>query len=148
MLDSYPDRRRLLFVQRTRLSWRLAVQRVALLTRVGGHSDRPVLDQKVGNTADRLEADGLTAHALQRVKDAQYRALRDYRPSFYNGKVKFVRAAKRSHFPADPDAVWSHLVRELEVETVPGIHVEMLTTQVETLASVVGRFVEEARGRE
>jgi acetoacetyl-CoA synthetase len=125
MLDSYPDRRHLTVGQRVRVEWRLATRRFSGLLRPDGKSE-------------------ITTGALQRVKDAQYRALRKYRPAFYDGKVKFLRAAIPSYFPADPVPVWSGVVRELEVETVPGTHLEMLTTQVEAVASLVERYVKES----
>lgn len=145
MLDSYPDRHQLSLRQRVCLDWRLAMRRVAALVQVGGHSDQSTVTPMVRTAVDRIEVDESIARALQRVREAQYRALRVYRPCFYSGKVKFVRAAIPSYFPSDPVPVWSHLAQEFEVETVPGIHLELLTTQSETLASVVERYVEESR---
>lgn len=78
------------------------------------------------------------------MKEAQYRALRQYRPPFYDGKIKFVRAAISEYFASDPIPVWLHLVKELEVETIPGRHLEMLTTQSGNLASVLTGYVEGA----
>jgi thioesterase domain-containing protein len=147
MLDSYPDRHQLSFGQHARLALRLAKQRVTSRMRGSGHLHRSGVGKDGGaNASDQPQFDESTARALQRMKDSQYRALRSYRPRFYDGRVKFVRAAISSYFPEDPVAVWAHLVRDLEVETVPGDHVEMLTTQVETLALVVRHYIEEAPG--
>jgi thioesterase domain-containing protein len=78
------------------------------------------------------------------VRDAAYKALRRYQPRFYPGPVKFIRAAEVTLFPADPKAIWSHLVGKIEIETVPGDHLDMLTTQYETLASVLNRHLQSA----
>jgi len=142
MLDSYPDRHHLSLGQRARLEWRLAKGRAASLLRAGGHQLGG--EDSSASASEQHQSEGSIARAMQRVKDEQYRALRSYRPRFYDGKVRFVRAAIPSYFPEDPVAVWGRLVRELEVETMPGNHLAMLTTQVETLASIVARYVEEA----
>jgi thioesterase domain-containing protein len=84
------------------------------------------------------------APAFEHVREAAYNALRHYKPTFYPGSVKFVRAAEVTQFPRNPKAVWSHLVGKLEVETVPGDHLSMLTTKYETLASVLNRHLETA----
>lgn len=138
MLDSYPDRRRLTLGQRLRVDWRIGRLRVASLMR---GSERPASHGNLRNATGQNEADESKAGAWQRVKDAQYRALRKYQPEPYTGKVKFVRATIPTYFPADPLPFWSRTLSELEVETVPGSHLEMLTTQVETVASVVRRHV-------
>jgi hypothetical protein len=55
-----------------------------------------------------------------------------------------VRAQVCTDFPADPAAVWSNLAKQFEVETVPGDHLEIITTHFTQLASVLSRFVTEA----
>ncbi len=156
MLDSYLDRRQLTLGQRVPLEWRAAKRRVGSL--MGRGSGRFTTDGKVGgaigrsrsdqSASDRSGAGESMVRAWQRVKEAQHRALRNYRPAFYDGKVKFVRAAIPTYFPADPVPVWSRVVREIEVKSVPGTHFEMLTSQVEALALVVGRYVKESMGSE
>lgn len=139
MLDSYPDRHYLSFAQYWRLLLQLAVNRVS-------GRDKPAVAHRafLGQTGDQPDS---LVHALQQVKDAHYRALRAYRPGFYNGEVKFIRAAVPSHFPADPVPVWSHLARRLEVESVPGDHVGMLTAGVGPLASLLDRYLRDASAR-
>ena len=128
MLDSYPHRSHLSFGQQARLALRLAKRRALSFIRT------------------RLMSVELAAQAMQRVSEYQDRAWLNYRPQFYDGKIKFVRAAVPSFVPDDPVDCWAHLARELKVETVPGNHLEMLTTQVESLASTVARYIEEALG--
>jgi acetoacetyl-CoA synthetase len=78
------------------------------------------------------------------VKDKAYTALRHYRPRFYRGKIKFVKSASDSYFPADPVAVWGRLAAEFEVETIPGTHLNMVTTNFERLAVVLTRYLRAA----
>jgi thioesterase domain-containing protein len=60
--------------------------------------------------------------------------------------VKFVRAAISTDFPQDPAAAWSKFLSSIEIETVPGDHLEIMTTHFELLASVLSRYVREALG--
>jgi hypothetical protein len=81
---------------------------------------------------------------MQRVRESAYLALTHYQPRFYPGKIKFVRAAIVTDFPADAAEVWAPLASEVEVETVPGDHLGMITTHYENLAAVLSRYLEEA----
>lgn len=136
MLDSYPHINALSASARLRLLRLRAKSRVS--TALWGQAKRQ------GDSAtDRARAAAF-APALERVTDYAYAALRRYRPRFYPGRVKFVRAQTLSNFPADPVTVWSHLIGKLEVETVPGSHLSMLTTHYETLGSVLTRYLGEA----
>jgi len=144
MLDSYPHRCHLSIGQHARLALQLAKQRMSGGMRASGSSHQSALARQGANLLGHSPVEQSIARTMQRVKEAQHRALRNYRPRFYNGRVKFVRAAIVSHFPSDPVPVWSHLVGTLEVETVPGDHVGMLTAAVETLARMVGWYVREA----
>ena len=137
MIDSYPDISFLAKDQRLRLSAQRAKQRALNFIRPQGTRIR------LGGLPSQ-DAISTFAPAFERVREAAYKALRRYKPSFYAGGVKFVRAAEVTQFPANPKAVWSHLVSKLEVETVPGDHLGMLTTQYEILASVLNRHLETA----
>ncbi len=138
MLDSYPDRRYLSFRQNSRLLLQLARRRLS-------HPLNADRGPKRQLTRPRDLDRSSLVQALQRVKDAQYRALHSYRPRFYDGVVQFVRAAVPTRFPADPVPVWFPLVRALEVETVPGEHVDMLTSSVGQLASLLDAYVRDTR---
>ena len=81
---------------------------------------------------------------MQRARDSAYTALARYRPRFYSGTIKFVRAGVVSNFPDDPAAVWSSLAGKFQVETVPGDHLGILGTHFESLASVISRYLDEA----
>jgi acetoacetyl-CoA synthetase len=137
MLDSYPDIRFLSPAKRAKL-W---LQRTkAQIIRLG----RPArTDLRLGGLPSR-NAISTFAPAFERVRDSAYRALRRYAPGSYPGKVKFVRAAEVSDFPADPAAVWSRFIDKIEVETSPGDHLGMLTTHYEKLGYVLDRYLAEA----
>ena len=142
MLDSYPDRHHLSLTEYARLATRLAKRRVI------GWMAPSRTDSNVGSIGDKDSGrtQSVLTESRQPVKEAQYKALRNYRPRFYDGDVKFVRAAIPTNFPANPMPVWAHLVRKFDVETVPGNHLELLTKHVDAVAEIVSRHVREAGG--
>jgi thioesterase domain-containing protein len=136
MLDSYPHILRLspgqcarLFVRRAKHS---AAFRLSKLLRVGRKAP------------DGRQSDFSLAPATQRVRASAQLALHRYRPHFYRGEIKFVRAAIGSVFPHDPVAVWGHMASRFHVETVPGDHNGMIRTHFENLAAVLSRYLREA----
>jgi thioesterase domain-containing protein/acyl carrier protein len=135
MIDSYPDIDFLSAGERLRLSIQRTLQRTLNFIRPQGTRIR------LGGLSSQDEISRF-APAFDRVREAAYKGLRQYKPRFYPGEVKFVRAAEVTQFPADPEAVWSRLVNKIEIDTVPGDHLGMLTTQYETLASVLNRYLE------
>jgi thioesterase domain-containing protein len=137
MIDSYPD----ISALPSGLRLQLAAQRMKRRIRTLGQPPRT--DVRLGGLPN-ADAISSFAPAFERVRDAAYRALRRYRPKFYSGPVKFIRAAQVTEFPGDPNSVWSHLVTKLEVETVPGTHLGMLTNHYEKLAGVLNRYLESA----
>jgi thioesterase domain-containing protein len=132
MIDAYPHIRFLSLEQQIRLAARLAGRWLLSLGNFGGSA---LYQPPVGVS--------LTP-TMKRVREAACVALTRYRPRFYGGKIKFVRAAVTSGFPADAAAVWSPLAEEIEVETVPGDHLGMIATHYDSLASVLSRYLSEA----
>jgi acetoacetyl-CoA synthetase len=154
MLDSYPHMRYLSIGQRFRLRTRLLARRLSAVMKLGIRgalsyvlhpSQRPLL---ISTDRYRPPNGVLLSPAMQRVRDSAYLALTRYRPRFYRGKIRFVRAEISTEFPDDPVAVWRKLAEEFEVETVPGDHLGIMTTHFDTLASVISRFVKEALSSE
>jgi len=134
MLDAYPHIRYLSLGQRVRLIARQGRQGLHSLANLSG-------------SAPYQPPDGVAlTQAMQRVRDSAYLALTRYRPRFYPGKIRFVRAEISSAFPDDAAAVWARLAGRFEVETVPGDHLGMIATHYESLASVLSRYLEEAFG--
>ncbi|HLW88624.1 MAG TPA: alpha/beta fold hydrolase [Terriglobales bacterium] len=150
MLDSYPEIRYLSFAQRARLLTRLATRRAstAMNLPVGDALALMVRPTRRRSLTPRVSyqppADVSLTPAMQRVRQSAYLALTRYQPRFYPGRIKFVRAAVPTDFPADPAAVWAHLAGMFEVETVPGDHLGIMTTHYEKLASAISRYAEEA----
>jgi thioesterase domain-containing protein/acyl carrier protein len=128
MLDAYPNIRYLSLGQQIRLAMRQAKRRLHAL---GGAPYQPPVSASF-------------TPAMQRVRNSAELALTRYRPRFYPGKIKFVRAEVSSRFPDNAVAVWAPLADEFEVETVPGDHLGMMATHFESLASVLSRYLEEA----
>jgi thioesterase domain-containing protein len=137
MLDSYPHILRLPLGQRARVFARRAknsaASRLNKFLRMGG--------KEVPN---RRQAGLPLSPATQRVRAGAQLALSSYKPRFYRGDIKFVRAAIGSVFPDDPAAVWGHLASRFQVETVPGDHNGMLRTHFESLAAVLSGYLREA----
>jgi thioesterase domain-containing protein len=150
MLDSYPDIRYLSLGQRARLVARLATRRATTAMRLpmGEALSLIIRPSRRRSLAPRVSyqppVDVSLSPAMQRVRQSSYLALTRYEPRFYAGKIRFVRAAIPTDFPADPAAVWAHLADEFELETVPGDHLGIISTHYEKLASAISRYVEEA----
>jgi thioesterase domain-containing protein/acyl carrier protein len=132
MLDAYPHMRYLSLGQRTRL--------IARQTKRGLRA----LGDFTGSASYQPPAGVSFTPAMQRVRDGAYLALTRYRPRFYPGTVRFVRAEISSGFPNDAAAVWTKLTDKFEVETVPGDHLGMIATHFDRLASVLSRYIDEA----
>jgi thioesterase domain-containing protein len=79
--------------------------------------------------------------ARAEVYAAELVALRRYQPRYYPGKVTFLKAATSSRFPKDPVKVWKPLVAEIEIETAPGDHTEMIAKHAQGVAHFVTRHV-------
>jgi thioesterase domain-containing protein len=70
-------------------------------------------------------------------------AIKQYRPRFYDGKIKFIKIADDYYFPSNPAAVWGEWAAELETETLPGDHLGIINTDFEKLAPVLSRYLAE-----
>lgn len=150
MLDSYPDIRYLSLAERARLLTRLTTRRATNAMKLPVSDGLCLMFQPAlrRSSAPSLSykppADVSLTPAMQRSRECAYLALTRYRPRFYPGKIRFVRAEVPTHFPADPAAVWAHLASQFEVETVPGDHLGIMSTHYEKLASAISRYVQEA----
>jgi thioesterase domain-containing protein len=154
MLDSFPHKRFLRFGQFVRLIARQAKHHASIvmqlpmrqaLSYLTHRSERrsPASRDSREKVINRPPMSGPFAPAIESVRDAEDRALTRYRPRFYRGKINFVRAEISTYFPDDAGAVWADLADEFELETVPGDHRSMLTAHVESLASVLSRYLRE-----
>lgn len=133
MVDTYPHKRFLLFWQRLRLLSKLAVRRVLPSeNRPGNNKDEDVTSARCIDASGALD---------RRIWDAEQRALRRYRPQFYDDKIVFVQGGIESNFPDDAQTVWGHLARELQIEIVPADHVQILNTHPGLVASILSRHL-------
>jgi thioesterase domain-containing protein len=143
MLDTYPHVRRLSARQRARLRLRLGWTWAS-------SARRRILQQFLPKTRHSENSDPgqLARSSVERSMDAviesSYVVWKNYNPSFYKGKINFVRAEASTYFPDDPISVWAHLAHMFEIETIPGTHLEMLTTHCAALAAVLSRYLSEA----
>jgi len=150
MLDSYPDIRYLSFAQRVRLVTRLATRRATSAMKLpAAEAFSLVVRPSRGRSgAPRVSyqppVNVSITPAMQRARECDYLALTRYRPRFYAGTIRFVRAEIPTDFPADPAPVWSQLASQFDVETVPGDHLGIMSTHYDKLAAAMDRYVAEA----
>jgi acetoacetyl-CoA synthetase len=154
MLESYPHRNFLQYRHRLRLIMRLAKHHAATLIRLPPRealsyilhpAERLVYisGNGIGSARNQAPLGPAYTAAIHRMRESGYRALKSYRPRFYPGKIKFVRAAISLRFPDDPVPVWGKLAEAFNVETVPGDHTGIITNHYESLSAVLSRFLEE-----
>lgn len=136
MIDSYPHKN---FLSRRQ---RLALMAQKTKIRIENFGWVPRSEVRLGGLPSR-EAISTFAPAFGRVRESAFVALSHYKPAFYPGTVKFIRAAEITDFPQNPAAVWSDLIEDLEVKTVPGDHLGMLTAHYDKLAGVLSRYISE-----
>ena len=154
MIDSYPSLRYAVLAQRLRVLSRRAAHYASRMLRP--LPSKAILDdiRHANQTSDTLLATAAHAEvrtslgiaftpAMRRVEESARKALQDYEPRYYHGRIRFVRAGTPLHFPDDPEKVWAKFTDQFEVETVPGNHHELLTTHYVSLAAVISRYLSE-----
>jgi thioesterase domain-containing protein len=146
LVDSYPHRTQLGLIQKMLLSFRLAKRRIWSPRSSASGSTRARLSESKGGSAFPTNHSASRSGVAERMRHAAYQALKRYRPQFYRGEIKFVRADISTEFPDKPIAVWSHLAEQVSVETIPGDHWSILTKQYEKLGSTLTRYVREVQG--
>jgi thioesterase domain-containing protein len=84
---------------------------------------------------------------LEHVYNTNLKALKEYRSSYYNGKVTLFNAVERDPAViADPQYGWVGLAREIEVHQVPGDHDSMLSEpNVSALAARLSECLQRAQ---
>ena len=93
-----------------------------------------------------LTTDPSLPPAVGLVFDGGIAALRDYRPRYYPGKVNYLKCEINTMVPRDPFPVWARLVRELEIQSVPGDHPELVSTYASDVAAWLSSRVRDAVG--
>jgi acetoacetyl-CoA synthetase len=155
MVDAYPHPRQMSRRQRLLLGLQRTKRRLSQMSQrsfpdalsyvIGGLKHRFGIAAGHDPNPDSPEASrlSLAATTLQ-VKRKAYLALARYQPRPYSGKIKFLKSESDEYFPGDPVPVWTKLAADFEVETVPGSHLDMVTTHFESLAAVLTRYLQEA----
>jgi acetoacetyl-CoA synthetase len=154
MIDSYPPLQNAAFAQWLGVYARRAAHGVARLLRLRRTTASPHAGRASNQTWNTTQWPAGQAKvpnslgiaftpAMRRVQEYATKALRDYRPRYYHGRIRFVRAGTPLHFPDNPSQAWAKFTDQLEVETVPGDHHELLTTHYESLAGVISRYLDE-----
>jgi acetoacetyl-CoA synthetase len=155
LLETYPHRRQLSVYERLRLKMRQAKYHAANLRGMPLRKVFSYLRDSSTRRAHNAEEHYANAHpqspnvpslthAMEKVRDGADQAWPEYAPRFYRGKISFVKAQISSYFPDDPSAVWGKLADDFECMTVPGDHLEILTTYYEALAAALSRYLQEA----
>jgi acetoacetyl-CoA synthetase len=134
---------------RHRLGWLLKAplgEKLAFIRfRLSGRDGRD--ERSFSHVRRWLSPENLTVPpSMQAVQDGLIEALAKCRPSFYSGKITFIRAAKASHnFPRNPRAVWGRHTAEIEVQSAPGDHLGLIEgPYTAELANVLSRCVKMA----
>ncbi len=144
LVDSYPHRNQLAADQRVLLSLRLAKRRVwSLIRTFPDRSRSKTSGHNAGGAPQLNHSEFSSAKMMQLMRDAASLAWRSYRPRFYPGTIKFIKAEISTDFPDSPVAVWSRLAAQLDVETTPGDHLAMLTVEFGKLGAVLTRCLNE-----
>ncbi len=146
LIDSYPHRRFVPWVQRAKVLAREFRERGTRgATAVLGRSQRsPDIARGQGShSANRMPLGTSFTPAMSLVQEYTARALRNYRPRPYAGRIRFVRAGVSLHFPDNAIKAWAKFAGSIEVETVPGDHHGMLNDHTEVLAAVLSRYLAE-----
>ncbi len=132
MMDAYPYVSFLSLAQRMRLAARQAKRGLRIFKSLRGSGPY------------QPPAGASLTPAMQRVRNSAYLALTRYRPRFYHGEIKFVRAEILTGFPADAAAVWTPLAESVVVKTVPGDHLGIIANHYESLAAVLSKYLAQA----
>lgn len=139
MIDSFLPlsalpRHRVLGVKLRREAHRLGVS-VRRPTNVRKHSEEQAGEVPGGQP--------IAGESLRHYHDAERRALESYRGHSYDGSARFIRAEDSWTFPLDPEKVWARLIPGLTVESTPGDHRGLITTNCDELAMLVTRYMDE-----
>ena len=127
LLDTYPHpscwplRTKIdyLGVRRVREAW--AALRSARSRGLAGHA-RPLLEKVIKRFSQSepfIRAPDSLPPAVRAVFDGGIAALAHYKPRSYPAKVHYLMCGYHAYLPDGPRSVWSHLVDDLEVCSVP-----------------------------
>jgi thioesterase domain-containing protein len=136
MIDSYPHISALAATQKLQLYAQRVRHKLRHIAAIGAqHSER-----------SRVQSEKICGPAVLEVTRSSLQALRKYRPRPLGEKVRFVRAQTLTVFPQDPMEIWKALLPQIEVETLPGDHHEILHANSRELALALSGYIRDALG--
>lgn len=93
-----------------------------------------------------LASHGYLSEEMKSVLEDDLVAWSRYRPRYYPGTITFLKAATGAGglWPSDPIAVWGSLAKSLDIHTVPGNHLTMLTGHATELGTLLALRIERA----
>jgi thioesterase domain-containing protein/acyl carrier protein len=111
----------------------------------------PYVRKKLGKAVRRIRVrngdGGSFERAVERIRAANLKALSEYRPQPYDGKITLLWSSEASaRCYEDRRLSWSAVARGLEVHVVPGNHLTMIEPpNLEVLASKMNSCLQSAR---
>jgi len=145
MVESYPHPTRLALGQHADIVKRRAKRLVSKILRRAGFQAQVSKDGGE-SVLDRPRTGEKWTFIMERARRIAYRTWQNYRPRYYKGEIKFIRATEIDpQYPDDPNAVWAKLADEFAVETMPGDHFGGLGTHSKSLAAMLSRYLKEIR---
>jgi amino acid adenylation domain-containing protein len=95
-----------------------------------------------------LGTDDSLPPAAKAVLEGGIAAIENYRPRFYPGKVNYLKCETNTLLPDDPRPVWGKLVQEIEVQSVPGDHTQMVSTHAGEVADWLSHRIQDSMSDE
>lgn len=78
--------------------------------------------------------------AMARVTAAAKQALWSYRPRYYHGCIRFVRAKAHLFYPGQEE-IWEKFADHFALEFIEGNHLQLVTTYPQNLSVVLSRYL-------
>lgn len=153
LIDSYPQRSFLPVNERIRFYgqrlWRrattiLQAQPVGASSRASSTAPANPAPHSSAESSQPLPLDAWFPPAILRMENRAQLALERYQPRHYSGKIQFAQAETLTEFPDNPYRIWSRLSGGVQLDTVPGDHLEIIKTNFKSLGRLLSRYLEEA----
>jgi amino acid adenylation domain-containing protein len=151
LLDTYPDQR--YWALRTRLNILVIRRLKKTWSELNDAASWREIVQNIMRRLRLLFSEGLQPWqtdrslppAIRVVLEGGIAALANYRPRYYPGKANYLKCEINDRVvPDDPIPVWGKLVRELDVQSVPGDHTQMCSTYAGDVAKWLSFWIQDA----
>ena len=98
----------------------------------------------VSGTHSFLKAPNSLPPAIKTVYESGIAALVSYHPRYYPGKVSYLMCGYHAYLPHGPTSVWTNLVAQLEVESVPTDAAGVVSVHAEHVAKWLSDRIRDA----